>query len=167
MIEAGEYDSYSAGNLVVVTAASCLSTASIIFLFTLFVWGVSEHHPNRIPTNSGILLALFWVVAANFLTAVGTLGLRRITRRLPPSWLIVPIAGTVFYVLSFWLFTYLNSLAAYSSVDPFSMPPPSFTDVLVSAGLVGTFLTILAILVSFAAFDTYSRRDAKTELHLE
>jgi hypothetical protein len=160
-------ESYSPSNFVVVTAASCLASISAVFLYSSFVVGASQHHPERMPHNTDLLLVSLWCVVANFFAAFLALPFGQFLRRFLPSWLVVPPTGTLLFVFSFWLFAYWNAIRAYSPNDPFARPPPDVADIFWSASLAGIVLVVWATVLSYAAFSLYVQREVKTNLHLE
>ena len=156
---------YSISEVVLAGASSSIGACLLIFLFFSFLASGSHHY--LIPTNSDFLIATVWCITSYFSVTLVTVLLKRYLQNFIPSWLVISILGSVVFTSSFWIIIQINSIKNYQPDSPFSIPPPQFSQVIVSVLITSFLFFIFSALASQIAFYAFSKKNIEADLHLE
>ena len=153
-----DINSYSPDNLVVVTVASCFSSIAIV---GAFYWAVDSE--LMLP----FLITSVWCVVGNFAVTVSLVFLSKILKKLPPSWLVVPVLGTFLSVFSFLLYGHWNAASRYVPGDPFLSLPPPVSVVIWGALKISLVFSSIAVLAAFGSLGAFQARERSIKLDLD
>ena len=128
---------------------------------------INIHNVDLLPNQNDFLISGLWSVVAYFVVGITLAKFNSVVKKFVPAWVVIPIAGTLLFICSFFFVAFWNRVRNYVPDSPFPKPYPDLMQTIASAVFISVLMSVIAVFVSYVAFGAYTHRDRGTGLHIE